>query len=75
MGWQHGKRITGLWAINEDNNAWAWVDTLGWRKCDRRSNTTNLLILAAHAKNAGSSVDFNEQTVDGRNSIVELYVW
>jgi len=75
VAWQNGKKITALWAINEDNNAWASVAGLGWRKCDRRSNTTNLLILAAHAKGAGSFVDFNEEDVSGRTSIVEMYVW
>jgi hypothetical protein len=41
MAWQNGKRITGLWANNQANNAWAWVDGLGWRECDWRNNTTN----------------------------------
>jgi hypothetical protein len=75
MAWQRGKRITALWSINQDNNAWAWVDGLGWRKCDPRSNTTSLLILAATAKGGGTLVDFNEDTVDGNLSIVEMYVW
>jgi hypothetical protein len=75
MAWQRSKRITALWAINESDNAWAWVENLGWRKCDRRANTTNLLILAATAKGGASLVDFNEELVDGRMSIVELYVW
>jgi hypothetical protein len=75
MAWQRGKRITALWAINENDNAWAWVDGLGWRKCDRRSNTTDLLILGATAKAGGTLVDFNEEMVDGSMSIIEMYVW
>jgi hypothetical protein len=75
MAWQRGQKITALWSINEDNNAWAWVDGLGWRKCDRRSNTTALLVLAASAKGTNSFVDFNEESVDGRTTITEIYVW
>jgi hypothetical protein len=75
MGWQYGKKITGLWADNEANNGWAWVDGLGWRECDWRNNTTNLLILAASAKGTNSFVDFNEQPQPDRTLIVEMYVW
>ena len=75
MAWQRGKKITALWAINEDNNVWAWVDSLGWRKCDRRSNTTNLCILASNAKQTSAFVDFNEENIDNRTTITEMYVW
>lgn len=75
MAWQNSKKITGLWAINEPNNAWAWVDGIGWRKCDDKDNTTNILILCAHAKAIGGFVDFNEETRDNRTRIVEIYAW
>jgi hypothetical protein len=75
MAWQRGKKVTALWSINEPDNAWAWVDGLGWRKCDHRANTTSLLILAAAAKGGGAFVDFNEETVYGKISITEIYVW
>jgi hypothetical protein len=75
MAWQRGKRISALWANNQNDNVWAWVDGLGWRKCDRRSNTVHLAILAATARGRASFVDFNEEVVDGQLSIVEIYVW
>jgi hypothetical protein len=75
MGWQNSKKFTGLWANNEPNNAWAWVDGLGWRECDWRNNTTNLLILAAHAKENDRFVDFNEEVMADRSVITEMYVW
>lgn len=75
MAWQRGKKITALWAINQDNNVWAWVDSLGWRKCDHRSNTTNLCVLVASAKQTNAFVDFNEDTVDNNTTITEIYVW
>ena len=75
MAWQNSKKITGLWAINENNNAWAWVDGIGWRKCDDKDNTTNILILCAHATSVGGFVDFNEENRDARTRIVEIYAW
>jgi len=75
VAWQRGKKITALWAINEPNNAWAWVDGLGWRKCEDNTNTTNLLTLCAHAKSTGSFVDFDEQTHDNATRIAQIYVW
>jgi hypothetical protein len=75
MAWQNSKKITALWANNEANNAWAWIDGLGWRECDWRNNTTNLLILAAHAKATNSFVDLNEEAQPDQTLIVEMYVW
>ena len=75
MAWQRGKRITALWAINQSNNVWAWVDGLGWRKVDFRNNTTHLALLAATAKGGQTFVDFDEQIVNGNSTIVEIYVW
>lgn len=75
MAWQNSKTISGLWANNQANNAWAWVDGLGWRQCDERNNTTNLLILAAHAKEGRRFVDFNEEVRPDRTVIMEMYVW
>ncbi len=75
MAWQNGRKITGLWANNQANNGWTWVDGLGWRQCDHRNNTTNLLILASHAKQGSRFVDFNEETQPDRTLITEMYVW
>ena len=40
-----GRTIDALWSISESDNAWVWVNGLGWRKLDTR-NTRNLLIAA-----------------------------
>ena len=31
-GWRQNARVVGLWAINEDRNAWVYFDGYGWRK-------------------------------------------
>ncbi|NYT01871.1 MAG: hypothetical protein GKC10_03835 [Methanosarcinales archaeon] len=73
MGWQNGKKIIGLWAINENRNAWVYVQGLGWRKLADNFDSVviNLMTMSAHAKGKESSVNFRE---DG-NMIKEMYVW
>src|SRR5215468_4028805 len=68
------QKILALWAINEANNAWVWVASLGWRKLDPTSST-NLLIEAAQAKTDGSLVDFVDEKHGEIHYIKELYVW
>ena len=65
------RRLRHYGANNEANNAWAWVNGIRWHQCDWRNNTTNLLILAAYAKENGRFLDFNE---DG-TLIIKMYVW
>jgi hypothetical protein len=55
------RRLRYYGANNEANNAWVWVNGIGWRQCDWRNTTTNLLILAAHAKENERFLDFNEE--------------
>lgn len=73
MGWQNGKKFIGLWAINENKNAWVYVDGLGWRKLanDNDNIIIDFVTLAAQAKGSGSNVNFRE---DG-DTIKEMYVW
>src|SRR5205823_2135268 len=46
MPYACGRTISALWAINETDNVWAWVDGLGWRKLDT-TNVRDLLLVAA----------------------------
>lgn len=72
--WQSDKRVTGLWAINETRNAWAHIDGVGWRKLAAASDSglVALNMLAAHARQTGARVDYNE---DAGAQIDQLYVW
>src|SRR5260370_38918996 len=45
-----GRTIGALWAINEPDNAWVWVNDLGWRKL-ATSNTRNLLLVRRTGQN------------------------
>jgi len=69
-----GCHIDGLWANNERSNAWAWIRSQGWRKLDDRSDDacTNLLAIAAMAKETGTAVSIHEETRGGRTFITEI---
>ena len=32
MAWQNNKKFTALWSINENRNAWVYVEGIGWKK-------------------------------------------
>jgi C1A family cysteine protease len=51
-GWQNGKKVVGLWTIDQDRNAFAYIDGLGWRKVapDNDNIFFDLLTLLATAK-------------------------
>lgn len=72
-GWQSNKRVTGLWAINEDRNAWAHFDGLGWRRIspDTDNIVFDMLAQLAAAKAAARPVNFYEE----RGVIKQIYVF
>lgn len=72
-GWQGNRRVIGLWTINEDRNAWAYFEGLGWRKISPDNDNIFLDMLAqlVAAQAAGSAVSFYEQ-----NSVIkQIYVF
>ncbi len=77
MAWQNNRRITGLWANQQNVNAWVWVDGLGWRKLINPDDdvTVGLLVMAAHAKGFNRPVNFDEVGSGGNIEIREMYVW
>lgn len=71
--WSNGKKVSALWSINENRNAWAAVTDLGWKKLatDSDSAIVALNLLTSHARDRDRSVNVR---VDN-NIIVEIYVW
>jgi len=72
-GWQSNCRVIGLWAINEDRNAWVYFENLGWRKIspDNDNIFFDMLAQLAAAKAAARPVNFYEE-----NSVIkQIYVF
>jgi C1A family cysteine protease len=60
-GWENGTHVQGLWAIDQDLNAWAYFDGgIGWRKVapDNTNIFFDILVQLASAKAAGRPVNF-----------------
>jgi C1A family cysteine protease len=58
-GWLNNQTITGLWTIDQDRNAFAYVGGVGWRKIanDNDNIFLNLLIQVTTAKAANRPVN------------------
>jgi C1A family cysteine protease len=71
-GWERNVRITGLWAINTDRNAWVYVKDLGWRKIspDKDNIFFDMLAQLAAAKAGNHPVNFRQE----KGVIKEVYV-
>ena len=70
----NAKKVTGLWANNENRNAWAYISDIGWKKISNNNDIgfTNLLTDLATAKTVGSTVNL---TIDETEMISVLYVF
>ncbi|HAA27705.1 MAG TPA: peptidase [Cyanobacteria bacterium UBA11369] len=71
--WRNNVKIRGLWAINQDRNAWVYVNGLGWRKISPANDNIffNMLVQLAAAKAGDRSVNFLEQL----GVVKQIYVW
>ena len=66
--------VGGLWSINEDKNAWVYVNSIGWVKLSNASDPgiVALMALSASAKQTGSAINYRQEA-DGM--IHEIYLW
>jgi C1A family cysteine protease len=72
-GWLNNRRVIGLWTINQDRNAWAYIDAVGWRRVafDNDNVFHDMLAQLIAAKGAARPVNlYQEQGV-----IKQLYVF
>jgi hypothetical protein len=72
--WQSNAHVSGMWSINQDRNAWVYLDTVGWRRLSDASESglVAMNMIAAHAYQQGVTSNLYEGD-DGR--IAQLYVW
>ncbi|MCU0571660.1 MAG: hypothetical protein MUC41_01580 [Syntrophobacteraceae bacterium] len=72
--WQNNKKITALWSINQNRNSWAGIEGVGWKRLVNNSDSAivALTMLASHAREKGSIVNYREES-DGM--IYEMYVF
>lgn len=70
--WLNSRKVLGLWAINQDRNAWAYIENAGWKKVspDNDNIFFTMLTQLAAAKAAGRPVN----VLDANNVIKQVYV-
>ena len=59
--WTGAQKILGLWSNESNNNAWAYINTFGWRKINGANNNIhlNLLTQCISAKSRGQAVSIH----------------
>ena len=69
---QTNRKVIGLWAINQDRNAWVYIENLGWRRISPDNDVIfyNMLAQLISAKAANRPVNFQEEN----NVIKQVYV-
>jgi C1A family cysteine protease len=72
-GWRQNVRVLGLWAINEDRNAWVYMEGFGWRKVspDNDNILIDMLAQLIAAKARGGVVTYYEE----QGVIKQLYAF
>jgi hypothetical protein len=73
--WRNNMHILGLWSINQDKNAWIFIDNnVGWRRLATQSESglMSLNALAANAYEMNAAANVFEEN-DG--TISQIYVW
>jgi len=70
--WLKQKKITGLWSINENRNAWVHISGLGWKKIWNGNDTTFYMMLnqLVAAKAANRKVNL----LMDQGKIIQIYV-
>jgi C1A family cysteine protease len=58
-GWRNNQSIRGLWTIDQDFNAWAYLSDYGWRKISNNTDNVffDMLSQIAAAKAAGHTIN------------------
>jgi len=71
-GWERNKQIIGLWTVNQNRNAWVYVQGLGWRKIspDKNNIFFDMLAQLIAAKTCKRPVTFYQK----RGIIKQIYV-
>jgi C1A family cysteine protease len=72
-GWLNNTKVVGLWAIDQDRNAWAYLNGIGWRRIafDNDNIFVDMLTLLASAKLGKNTVNVYQE--DG--VIKQVYVF
>jgi C1A family cysteine protease len=57
--WIRGKKVLGLWTINQERNAWVYLSDEGWQKISNNNDDAfiNMLTQLAAAKAVNANVD------------------
>jgi hypothetical protein len=72
--WQGNQTIGALWSSNDKDNAYAWINGVGWRRLAPTSDASLMAmnILTRLGRDSGAPINYREEA-DG--AIHEIYLW
>jgi hypothetical protein len=72
--WQGNQTIGALWSSNDKDNAYAWINGIGWTRLAPTSDASLMAmnILTRVGRDSGSPINYREEA-DG--AIHEIYLW
>jgi hypothetical protein len=72
--WQGNQTVGALWCSNDPDNAYAWINAVGWKRVAPTSHASLMAmnILASLARDSGAAINYREEA-DG--AIHEIYLW
>jgi hypothetical protein len=72
--WQGNQTIGALWSSNDKDNAYAWINGIGWKRLAPASDASLMAmnILTRVGRDSGSPINYREEA-DG--AIHEIYLW
>jgi hypothetical protein len=72
--WQGNQTIGALWSSNDKDNAYAWINGIGWKRLAPTSDASLMAmnILTRVGRDSGSPINYREEA-DG--AIHEIYLW
>jgi hypothetical protein len=72
--WQANQTIGALWSSDDKDNAYAWINGVGWKRLAPTSDASLMAmnILTRLGRDKGSAINYREEA-DG--AIHEIYLW
>lgn len=71
--WINTKKVVGLWAINQEKNAWVYLSDEGWKRISNNNDNGFINTLTQLANAKAVNADVNVYVDNG--SITEVYVF
>lgn len=72
-GWVNGKKVQGIWTINQERNAWVYLSDTGWKRISNSNDDAFLNILNQLAAAKAANANVNVYVENGLITVVYVF--